>query len=357
MATQTLTLKVPFLRLNAAQAAEFARLQDLNTKVANGILAMSQEERSDLTTAHFTDVEIGSAWMNQTIRNARARTKAKRFRVMLLETNNQNWTLYKVGDTYSVGFNLLRGMKKRIPLEVCGVPYRGILDALLEGRAKQGSLKLWWSRRGIWYALLSVSMEVPDVEQVRGWIGVDRGQRHLAVASSPEGTPLFLTFRVVRAVRRHYAAKRRRLQKARKRRTVKRLERKEARFVQHVNHVISNALVRFAQAHGCGIRLEDLTGIRRRTRQVESTVLNLISALDSHCSLAGRSAPRAPATARSGQEPGPSRSADMWRAMSLHLLPRRRAGLRRRCHPRGVLRRSPRAAAPRLALDAKVPAR
>jgi hypothetical protein len=29
MATQTLTLKVPFLRLNAAKAAEFARLQDL----------------------------------------------------------------------------------------------------------------------------------------------------------------------------------------------------------------------------------------------------------------------------------------------------------------------------------------
>ena len=30
MATQTLTVKVPFLRLNAAKAAEFARLQDLN---------------------------------------------------------------------------------------------------------------------------------------------------------------------------------------------------------------------------------------------------------------------------------------------------------------------------------------
>src|SRR5919202_1767835 len=240
MPTQTLTLKVPFLRLNAAKATEFARLQDLNTKVANGILALSQEERSHLTTAHFTDVEIGSAWMNQTIRNARARTKAQRFTVMPLETNNQNWTLYKVGDTYSVGFNLLRGVKKRIPLQVYGVPYQRILDALLQGRAKQGSLKLWRSRRGIWYALLSVSMEVPDIEQVRGWVGVDRGQRHLAVASTPEGTPLFLTFR-------------------------------EARVVRHVNHVISKAVVRFAQAHGCGIRLEDLTGIRQRTRQRKAT--------------------------------------------------------------------------------------
>jgi hypothetical protein len=30
MATQTVPLKVPFLRLNAAKAAEFTRLQDLN---------------------------------------------------------------------------------------------------------------------------------------------------------------------------------------------------------------------------------------------------------------------------------------------------------------------------------------
>ena len=41
--------------------------------------------------------------------------------------------------------------------------------------------------------------------------------------------------------------------------------------MRHVNHVISKAVVRFAQAHGCGIRLEDLTGIRQRTRQRKKT--------------------------------------------------------------------------------------
>jgi putative transposase len=77
MVAQTLTLKLPFLRLNAAKSTEFARLQDFNTEVANGILAMSPAERSALTTAHFTNADIGSAWMNQTIRNAWARTKVK----------------------------------------------------------------------------------------------------------------------------------------------------------------------------------------------------------------------------------------------------------------------------------------
>ena len=70
MVGQTLTLKLPFLRLNAAKATEFPRLQNLNTEVSNGILALSPAERSDLTTAHVTNVKIGSAWMNQTIRNA-----------------------------------------------------------------------------------------------------------------------------------------------------------------------------------------------------------------------------------------------------------------------------------------------
>jgi putative transposase len=155
MVRQTVTLKLPFLRLNAAKATEFARLQDLNTEVANGILALSPAERSDLTTAHFTSVEIGSAWMNQTIRNARARTKVKRFKVLPLETNNQDWTVHRVGDVYSLGFGLRRGTKKRIPLDVYGEQHRPVLDALLEGRAKKGSLKFWRSRRGMWYPLLT----------------------------------------------------------------------------------------------------------------------------------------------------------------------------------------------------------
>lgn len=271
MATQTLTLKLPFLRLNAAKAAEFLRLQDLNTETANEILALPKEERGVLTTAHFGHVELGSAWMNQTIRNARARTGVKRFKVLPLETNNQNWTLHKVGDTYSLGFGLRRGVKKRIPVEVYGSQYRHILAALLEGKGKRGSLKLWRSRRGIWYALVSVTMEVPVADGSGGWIGVDRGQRHLAVASTPEGTPRFWTFAMVRQARRHYAAKRRRLQKAGKHKTVKRLEHKEARFTRQVNHTISKDLVRFAADHGCGIRLEDLSGIRRTSRQRKDT--------------------------------------------------------------------------------------
>jgi len=64
----TKTLKLPFLRLNCVKADEFARLQALNTSTANAILAMPPGERRTLTSKSFAHVEIGSTWINQTIR-------------------------------------------------------------------------------------------------------------------------------------------------------------------------------------------------------------------------------------------------------------------------------------------------
>lgn len=48
-------------------------MQALNTAVANGILALSKSERRALTSKSFAHVEIGSAWINQTIRSSASR--------------------------------------------------------------------------------------------------------------------------------------------------------------------------------------------------------------------------------------------------------------------------------------------
>ena len=208
MSTATKTLKLPFLRLNRAKAGEFARLQTLNTSTANAILALPKSARRTLTSKAFAHVEIGSAWINQTIRNANARTKAKQFRCLPLETNNENWTLHKVGDTYSVSFGLRRGTKKRIPLAVHHATQQRWLDAVLERSATPGSIKLWRSRKGIWYACLSVSMEVPDAESTGRWIGIDRGQNVPLSAATPDGPIIFWKAKRIRHVRRVYAARR-----------------------------------------------------------------------------------------------------------------------------------------------------
>lgn len=271
MSTATKILKLPFLRLNRAKAEEFARLQTLNTSVANDILALPKSARRALTSKSFAHVEIGSAWINQTIRHANARTKVKQFRCLPLATNNQNWTLHKVGDTYSVSFSVRRGSKQRVPLAVHHAAHQHWLDAVLDGRASPGSLTLWCSRKGIWYACLSVSMDVPDAEPTGRWIGVDRGHNVPLSAATPDGPVIFWKAKHIRHIRRVYAARRKKLQATGKHRAVKKLERRERRMVTHINHCLSKDVVALAQRCNAGIRLEDLSGIRQRSRQRQTT--------------------------------------------------------------------------------------
>ena len=267
MVITSLTLKLPFLKLNQCKALEFERLAVLNTEVANSLLKMPKEERSKYTSKDFRHIEIGSMWINQTIRNTNAATKVKHFKRLPLEVNNQGWKITKTGATYSLSFSLYRGRKKRVPLEIHFCNQQVILDKIMNREAKPGSLKLWQSKKGIWYCLLSVSMDVPDAQKVNQWIGVDRGQNHLCVASLPDGMAKFWTFGNIRQIRRKYQKQRKSLQQAQKLKTLKRLESKERRTITHINHLISKQLVQLAKDYDCGIRLEDLSKIRKTSKQ------------------------------------------------------------------------------------------
>ena len=73
----------------------------------------------------------------------------------------------------------------------------------------------------------------------------------------------FWTFGKIRQIRRKYQKLRKSLQKAKKLKTLKRLESKERRTITHINHIISKQLVQLAVDYDCGIRLEDLSNIRK----------------------------------------------------------------------------------------------
>jgi putative transposase len=273
MSTATKTIKLPFLRLNHAKAEEFAHLQTLNTSVANTILALPGTERRALTSKSFAQVEIGSAWINQTMRNTNARTKVKQCRCLPLETNNQHWTLHKVGTTYSVSFGLRCGIKKRVPLAVHHAGHQQWLDAVLAGRAQPALAyaRVWRSHKGLWYACLSVSMDVPDAAPTGRWVGIDRGQNVPMAAATPDGPVIFWRAKQVQQIRRIYARRRTKLQATGKHRAVKKLERREQRRVTHINHCLSKDVVALAQRSNAGIRLEDLSGIRQRSGQRQPT--------------------------------------------------------------------------------------
>ena len=267
MAILTLTLKLPFYRLNQCKAQEFDRLTELNTGIANQLLEIPKTDRRKYTSKDFNHIDIGSGWINQTIRNSCAATKVKKFKCMPLEVNNQGWRIEKKGNIYSVAFSIIRGVKKRIPLAIHQSNHADTLDKIITEEAKKGSLKLWKSKKGIWYVLLSVSMEVPDTEPVKNWIGVDRGQNQIAVASLPNGFGKFWNGRQIKHLRRRYQKLRKQLQKANKRQVIKRLESKERRIITYINHCISKQLVQLAKDYGMGLRFEDLSHIRQTSKQ------------------------------------------------------------------------------------------
>lgn len=271
MVELTLTLKLPFYRLNQAKVLEFERLTTVNTQVANELLNIELKERKKLTSAAFHHIEIGSMWINQTIRNTNAKTKVKDFKRMWLEVNNQGFEIIKSGDLYTVSFSLYRGRKGRIPLCIHQASHTEVLDKIISKEAKLGSLKVRKSKKGIWYALISVSMEVPDVGEVKGWIGVDRGVSNIAVASLPKGFGKFWKGGKVKSLRRQFQRTRRQLQQAGQLKEVKRLEQRERRIMTHVNHVISKELVQFAKNFGMGLRFEDLSGCRKTMKQKKKT--------------------------------------------------------------------------------------
>jgi putative transposase len=271
MTELTLTLKLPFHRLNRAKADEFARLEQINTDVANDLLKLDKADRKKLTSSAFAHIEVGSMWINQTIRNCNAKTKVKHFKRLPLEVNNQGYAVQKSGDLFTVSFSLYRGRKGRIPLEIHSASHTQVLEQVLEGKAKLGSLKLSKSKKGTWYALISVSMEVPDAVGVTSWIGVDRGQNNIAVAALPKGFGRFWKAGRVKTLRRQFQKTRKALQEAKKTKVVKRLEQRERRIMTHINHVISKELVQFAKDHEMGLRFEDLSGIRQTSKQRNKT--------------------------------------------------------------------------------------
>lgn len=271
MAEVTITLKLPFYRLNQVKALEFEQLTAVNTQVANDLLKIDKRERKKLTSAAFKHIEIGSMWINQTLRNANAKTKSKHFKRMWLEVNNQGYEVLKSGDLYTLSFSLYRGRKGRIPLKVHAASHSEALDKVIAGEAKLGTLKICQSKKGIWSALVSVSMEVPDAVAVKSWIGVDRGQNNIAVAALPKGFGKFWKGGRVKGLRRQFQRTRKKLQEAKQLKEVKRLEQRERRIMTQINHAISKELVQLAKDFGMGLRFEDLSGIRQTSKQRQKT--------------------------------------------------------------------------------------
>lgn len=136
--------------------------------------------------------------------------------------------------------------------------------SMLKGR-KPSAAVLVKRRDGGYFLHVQLTDEAPEPVPVRSVLGVDLGRRRVAVDS--DGT--IHEAAEVDRIRDHYPKVRRSAQsKGTKgaKRLLKRLSGREKRHQRAVNHVISRRIVDKAKETGRAIALEDLTGIRDRTK-------------------------------------------------------------------------------------------
>jgi IS605 OrfB family transposase len=153
------------------------------------------------------------------------------------------------------------------------VPYTGYNPhvACIQQGARLGAAKLWYDKpHQQFYLLVSVEREVPNpsLQMHQCIVGVDVGQRYLAVATDRQNRIQFFSGASARAQADHYARLRKRLQHKGTRSATRRLiviAGRERRLKHDRNHLISRRIVD-AYPHSL-IGLEDLTHIRERRRR------------------------------------------------------------------------------------------
>src|SRR2546423_515894 len=153
---------------------------------------------------------------------------------------------------------------------VCYTGYEKHL-ALLQQGAHIGAAKLWYDKpRKQFYLLVILELEgaEPTPERHQHVVGVDVGQRYLAVTAQLDNGASFYSGNQTRAKADHYARLRKRLQHKGTRSATRRLvviSGRERRLKQAVNHLISHRIV--DQYPHSIIGLENLTDIRARTKR------------------------------------------------------------------------------------------
>lgn len=121
------------------------------------------------------------------------------------------------------------------------------------------------------FAFVSVTVPEPPISQTTAWIGVDlNATGHAVVVANPQTGKVLKLAKSAQHLHQKYARERKRLQARRRFRRLKLLKRRESNRIRDLNHKASRAVVDFALASGCGIRMEDLKGIRQTKKQVQS---------------------------------------------------------------------------------------
>lgn len=147
----------------------------------------------------------------------------------------------------------------------------------LDGSWKYLASKLCRHKNGSYFLHLACEKEVPDKEATGTFMGIDVGINCLAVASTTDKKCKFFAGGEIKNHRNVLSKERQRLQKAGGRylgtrssmKLLRKIAGRETRFMTAINHKVSKRLIEFALENNVSlIGMEDLTGIRRRIKNI-----------------------------------------------------------------------------------------
>lgn len=275
----TITLKLELKKPTEAKMRIYRKMTEINTRFSNWLL--NYEELKTATSKHFklfsTKENLPSCVVNQTIREVKSKKKkqqARTFRQFWCGFNNQNSKIEKENGLYKISFPTL---EKRVGVPLVVEKYQqDWLERILDGSAKQGVTELY-EKKGKWYVSVAITFDKPELMNSEKTMGVDVGLNYLAVAAIGT-TSLFFKGNQAAYVRRKFAAKRRSLGKNKLLKVIRKSKDKESRWMKDLNHKISRQIVNFASENGVRlIRMEDLTGIRKKAKSKKEAGRNLHS--------------------------------------------------------------------------------
>ena len=128
------------------------------------------------------------------------------------------------------------------------------------------------------YCYVAVTVRDEPQFKVKGWLGVDRNTTgHCAVAACTTTNQVLFLGKKSQHIHNKYKNIRKKLQRLNKLKKLTVIKRRESNIQRELNHKISRKLVNYAKTNQCGIRLEDLEGIRKHTKTAKSFKYSLNS--------------------------------------------------------------------------------
>jgi len=114
------------------------------------------------------------------------------------------------------------------------------------------------------YCFVSVLFQCPDIIETTDYIGVDLNvNSHCAVVGIPTTGKIKKLGKKAKHIYSKYKNIRKQLQKKNKKKKLKQIKHREKNIIKDLNHKISKEIVKTAKDNNCGIKLENLTGIRK----------------------------------------------------------------------------------------------